>query len=210
MNNPYQVLGVDGNSSDDAVKAAYRRLAEKYSADNYAGSPLADLAQNKLREIDDAYDQIMSERRVGQSAQNNAPPNYSGYADSSQNGFANIRSLLGSNRLDEAENLLLQIPAGQRNAEWNFLMGNLNYSRGWLDEASRYFSIAVSMDPGNREYAAANNRVRKGRQGYAAGNPYSGYSPSRNTGGCSGCDICTGLMCADCLCKCFGGRGFCC
>ena len=210
MNNPYQILGVDSNSSDDAVKAAYRGLAEKYSADNYAGSPLADLAEKKIKEIDDAYDRIMSERRVGQQSSNDPSSGYTGPGNNSSASYIEIRNLINSSRLDEAESRLLQIPAGQRSAEWNFLMGSMNYSRGWMDEATRYFSIAASMEPGNREYAAARNRVQNNSRGYAAGNPYGGYNTSRNSSGCSGCDICTGMMCADCLCKCLGGRGLCC
>jgi len=208
MPNPYQVLGVDPSAPEETVKEAYRRLAEKYSAENYAGNPLADLAENKMKGINDAYDQIMSERRVGSASPNDA----SGYASSgSFPGYTGIRELINANHPDEAESRLLQIPLGDRNAEWNFLMGSVNYAKGWLDEADRYFSLAASMDPSNREYEAAFNRVRGRKRGRAPGHPYGGYNTyDDHSGNCSGCDICTGLMCADCLCNCLGGRGFCC
>lgn len=62
MTDPYKVLGVSPNASDDEIKAAYRQLAKKYHPDNYANNPLADLAEEKMREINEAYDMIQSMR----------------------------------------------------------------------------------------------------------------------------------------------------
>ena len=62
MTDPYKVLGVSPNASDDEIKAAYRQLAKKYHPDNYANNPLADLAEEKMREINEAYDMIQSKR----------------------------------------------------------------------------------------------------------------------------------------------------
>ena len=50
MNDPYQVLGISENASDEEVKRAYRELARKYHPDNYHDNPLADLAQEKMKE----------------------------------------------------------------------------------------------------------------------------------------------------------------
>ena len=59
MNDPYQILGVSENASDEEIKKAYRELARKYHPDNYHDNPLADLAQEKMKEINAAYEQIM-------------------------------------------------------------------------------------------------------------------------------------------------------
>lgn len=64
MTDPYKVLGVSPNASDDEIKAAYRQLAKKYHPDNYANNPLADLAEEKMREINKAYDMIQSDAGI--------------------------------------------------------------------------------------------------------------------------------------------------
>ena len=69
MNDPYAVLGVSPNASDDEVKKAYRDLARKYHPDNYHDNPLADLAQEKMKQINEAYDQIQKMRSGGAGAQ---------------------------------------------------------------------------------------------------------------------------------------------
>ena len=96
--------------------------------------------------------------------------------------------------------LLDGTPAGSRDAEWYFLKGSVLYKKGWLEEAYNHFATAVRMDPGNMEYRTALNQMNMQRQ-------TGGYRTSRqnHSGGCSGCDMCSGLLCADCCCECAGG-----
>ena len=65
MNDPYSVLGVNPDASDDEIKRVYRELARKYHPDNYQDNPLADLAEEKMKEINEAYDSITKMRSGG-------------------------------------------------------------------------------------------------------------------------------------------------
>ena len=214
MTDPYQVLGVSPSATDEQIKNAYRELARKYHPDNYVNNPLADLAQAKTKEINEAYDQIQRQRKQQQqsySGQASANRGYSnaGYSRQSYSGqgrsqFADIRQLLNSNRLSEAEELLEGIPQQRRDAEWYYLRGRVFYVHGWLDQAYSYYTRAVQMNPGNAEYQTALNQLMWQRN---TGRPSGGYGDYRNvqSGGMSGCDMCSGLICADCCCECMGG-----
>lgn len=68
MTDPYKVLGVSPNATDDEVKDAYRRLARKYHPDNYVNNPLSDLATEKMKEINEAYDEIQRQRKAAAAA----------------------------------------------------------------------------------------------------------------------------------------------
>lgn len=207
MSDPYQVLGISPNATDEQVKAAYRELAKKYHPDGYADNPLADLAQEKMKAINEAYDTIMNQRKNGTGGTNGggfAGGAYGGARPSGSGQFADIRNLIRSNRIEEAEELLSGVPQSNRDAEWHFLKGSVCYSRGWLDEASDYLSRACNMDPTNQEYKSALNQIMWQRQGNVRGNPYAGR-PVQNGDDCSFCDVCGGLMCLDCLCG--GMRG---
>ncbi|MBQ5390716.1 MAG: DnaJ domain-containing protein [Clostridia bacterium] len=202
MTDPYKVLGVSRDANDDDIKKAYRALARKYHPDNYADSDLADLAGEKMKEINEAYDTIQRERA-------NKGSSSSGYGSSSSGGntgysyagtsptLNRIRMLINSGRFSEAGILLDSIPQGERNAEWNYLKGCTLLQRGWYHDAQKYFEIACYMDPANAEYRAALQNMRSSAGQY--GKTYTGL------GGCSTCDLCEGLICADCLCECCGG-----
>jgi hypothetical protein len=207
MTDPYKVLGVSRDAAHDDIKKAYRALARKYHPDNYAGSDLADLAGEKMKEINEAYDTIQRERaNKGSSGASQGGYQYNpgGTAGSSYAGSGasaptlnRIRILINSGRFSEAGILLDSIPAGERGAEWNYLKGCTLLQRGWYHDAQKYFEIACYMDPANAEYQAALQNMRTSAGQY--GKTYT------NIGGCSTCDLCQGLICADCLCECCGG-----
>ena len=204
MTDPYSVLGVSPSASDDEVKKAYRELARKYHPDNYHDNPLADLAQEKMKEINEAYDTVQRLRAAGGS-HGSASGGYAGasagsartYTGPNAAAYSAIRSMLGANRLTEAEQMLSRIAA--RDAEWYFLMGSLHWRKGWYDEAAQCFSTAASMDPSNPEYASAVRSAASGGSGYRT-------APMR----ADGCDPCTSVLMADCCCSVLGNGMFCC
>ncbi len=199
MNDPYKVLGVSPDASDDEIKKAYRALARKYHPDKYRDSDLADLASEKMKEVNAAYEEIKQMRESG-GGKNKNSGSYAGNTSSSGNPRYNeIRRYINNGNDRQAETLLNNIPVAERNAEWNFLMGCVCVKRGFFVDAQRFFDTACSMDPYNNEYRAAQERLRSRANGYGGGyNTTSG-------GGCSGCDICSSLLCADCCCECCGG-----
>lgn len=195
MKNPYEVLGVSPSATDDEIKQAYRKLAKKYHPDNYADSPLADVAEQKMKEINEAYDAIVDMRKNG-SANSNSQYSYRGNSYTTK--YPQIRTLIQQNNLSEAQRLLDAVDVSSRDAEWYFLQGMVMNRKGWNEQAYTNFSTACSMDPNNTEYRAALNRMAHQRS-YGAG-PYNqgGYTGTS----CSCCDMCAAFMCADCLCDC--------
>lgn len=200
MTDPYKVLGISPNASEEQIKSAYRELAKKYHPDNYSNNPLADLAQEKMQEINQAYDQIVSQRKNGQGG---GYGNAGAYAAESGSQFGDIRRMIQMGRVAEAQELLDGVATASRDAEWHFLKGSIYYSRGWLDDALQCFQQAHTMNPQNQEYAATYNQLvwqrQTGRSQY--GNTSYGQSGSQ-MGGCSCCDMCAALYCANCLSDC--------
>lgn len=204
MKNPYDVLGVSPTASDAEIKAAYKVLARKYQDDNYTDHPLRDIAGRKMDEINQAYDEIIMNRSTNSSSYSGSSYNRNdSYYESkgstyysNVNDYSDVREKINLNRIDDAETILDGIPMSARNAEWYFLKGTVQYKRGWLEEAVKNMRIATELDPNNREYRSAYQQINT---------PRSNYRTVNTNSGCSGCDLCSGLICADCCCECFGG-----
>lgn len=213
MSDPYQVLGVSSTASDEEIKKAYRQLARKYHPDNYHDNPLADLAQERMKEINEAYEMIQEQRRGRTSGGHTANPSgYSnaGYGNTGYGGYANygyagnqeflrVRMAIQQGNLNLAEELLNA--STNHDAEWNFLKGTICYRRGWMDEAKRYIQTAVQMEPNNPEYLRALDMV-EGRSGGYRPEGYSNIHTASCDPTCMRC--CTTWMCCNLL----GGGGY--
>ena len=192
MKDPYEVLGVPHGASQEQIKKAYRDLARKYHPDNYTDNPLADLAQEKMKEINEAYDTLTK----GGGAAQSSGSSYGGgsaYGGASYAGsdLDEVRRLIRMGALDQAEAKLDAV--AQHNAEWYFLRGAIAQRRGWMDEAAQNYRIAVNMDPNNIEYQSALNNLRGG------GNTYRQTQYTDATDDLCGC--CSSMLCLNCLCN---------
>lgn len=200
MRDPYEVLGVPRTATPDEIKTAYRALAKKYHPDNYTDSPLSDVANEKMAEINEAYDAIVSGQAQAGSQSGTYTYNRGYQSNGAANDYSLIRSMISLGRLDEAEQSLEAIDQNVRDAEWYFLKGQINYQRGWLDQAYTYFTTAYNMNPNNEDYRRMYESITQQRTG--------GFRASRRPSGDtmgSACNICQGLLCADCCCECMGG-----
>ena len=204
MTDPYEVLNIPSTATDEEVKKAYRDLARKYHPDNYHDNPLADLAQEKMKEINAAYHAIQQERggRSGGGTAH-AQQGYGGYQyqqrAAGNPAFQQVRMAINRNDLGMAEQLLDRM--GERGGEWNFLKGTICYRRGWVDEARRYYQTACQMEPGNPEFRQALNFVENNQAGYRP----EGYEVFSS--GCGGDNMCGRLACTYLLCNLCGCGG---
>ena len=208
MRDPYQVLGVPSTATDDEVKKAYRDLARKYHPDNYHDNPLADLAQERMKEINEAYETVQSQRKAARSGGYGGASGYGGYQQAGYGGggyssaygtgatrLQRIRMAISQGDLNLAEELLNA--QSDHDAEWNFLKGVICTRRDWLDEARRYYQTAVQMEPDNAEYQRALD-MAEGRQDAYRPNGYGHVT----TGSCDNSDclrICGATLCCNAL-----------
>ncbi|MBQ3063611.1 MAG: J domain-containing protein [Clostridia bacterium] len=224
-NNPYKVLGVSPDADDEAIKKAYRELARKYHPDRYTDTDLADLASEKMKEINAAYEEITRMREAGAApgggasyadphdaaggyAHGGAQGTYSdvgggtnyrqqNYSADAKSKFTLIRNCINSGNIGEAERLLGEVDPADRGAEWVFLTGCVQLHKGFYVDAQRSFEQAYRMEPTNNEYWQFKERMHQ-----RAGNFGQGYQTSQGGGAC---DMCSTLICADCCCECMGG-----
>ncbi len=206
MNNPYQILGISPNATDEEVKQAYRNLARKYHPDKYRDSDLADLAEEKMKEINAAYEEIQKLR----SMKGNASSSTAGGAGSTHSHadpntaslLAQVRTFLLQNEIREAERLLYTVPEHQRTAEWFFLLGCTLLKKGYYTDAQKMIEKACEMDPYNSEYRSARDQMQSQANSYGGG-----YRTARSDSICdsTGCDCCLNLICLDGCCECMGG-----
>ena len=192
--NPYEVLGVPENADEETVKRAYKELVKKYHPDKYVNNPLADLAAEKMKEINKAYDMII--KGTGQTRSSGGYSNQYGrgtYTNATPS-FSMVRQLISMNMTMQALMMLQNLP---KTAEWYYLSGLANIKSGRYTDGISYLETAVRMEPNNAEYNDTLNSVKNRANNY-------------NTGGgmySSGGACPLPCLCLPCLC---GGPGPCC
>ncbi|MGH4118303.1 J domain-containing protein [Clostridium sp.] len=209
MANPYEVLGVREGTSKEDIKKAYREQAKKYHPDQYGDNPLKDLAEEKMQELNEAYDSLMknsgSSNSYDSSNNYNSSTNYNSSSNSdytSNNIYQSVRMDLNSGNIPSAEQKLSTMST--KNGEWNYLMGMIHLKKGWHDSAYNFISIACNQEPNNVEYRSSFNSLNKRNSNYR-----DNYYGRRNKNPDMG-NLCINLWCADSLCECLGGDLFSC
>ncbi len=202
MKDPYSILGVNYDASDDEVKEAYRNLVRKYHPDNYADdNPLKDLANEKMQEVNEAYDAIVKMREEAKNGTSSSSSSYQSSSYQSDPRYGEIRRLLNARRFAEAERKLSEFSEYDCGAEWHYLRSVVLMQRGLVNDAMRELETACMMDPSNLEYQKAKQMFNGQARGY--GSTYYGNVNNRRSS--DACDCCANLICMDCLCECMGG-----
>ena len=208
MKDPYSILGITSDATDEEVKNAYRALARKYHPDNYGDdNPLKDLANEKMQEINSAYEEILATFDANGNKKSEGAAGSSDYTGGSSSGiYAEIRKTVNDRRFRDAERMMGSVPESERTAEWHYLAAVLLMHRGRQNDAMRELEIACTMDPSNMEYQKAKEMFNGFSRGY--GNDYyrsagNGQPTRSSTDEC--CNCCTNLICLDCCCECMGG-----
>ena len=229
MTDPYRVLGVSPDATDDEIKKAYRALAKKYHPDVNNGSSQAEA---RMKEVNEAYSAVMKMRREGASG------GFSGYDTGYGSGFGgygggfggygdgfggygygggarsdaganphlrSARTYIQAGHFQEAMNVLEGVM--ERGAEWYYLCGEASLGLGNRVAALNYARQAVSMDPNSLEYRLLLSRLEGGAQFYRQnGNGWGFAGPSMLCGlpGLGSC-IATGLLSMLCCSRGWGG-----
>ena len=221
--NPYKVLGVSPNADDEEIKKAYRALARKYHPDRYSDSDLQELAGDKMKEVNAAYEEICRMREgKGQTGSGAAGAGAAGrkqseasrddfgsanmgggttyqhrnYSEDAKRKFTAIRNHINHGNIAEAERIHADVYDEDRGAEWVFLLGCIQLHRHNYVDAQHAFERACRMEPSNNEYWMFKEQMHRHTRG---------YNQARGSSADGMCNFCNTLICADCCCECMGG-----
>ena len=232
-NDPYKILGVAPTATDDEIKRAYRDLARKYHPDRYNNTDLADLASEKMKEVNAAYEEIQRMRAagdMGSGAAGNEQHTAGGYTygdtrdrsrQQSYGGFGTNpggTSYKNTNYSEEAREkfTLIRNCINARNmSEAERLLAEIadadrgaewHFLMGCVQMYKGFYVDAQhSFDTAYRMEPTNNEYwTFKEKMNERARSYGGGYQTNRSTG-CCDCDMCTSLLCADCCCECMGG-----
>lgn len=230
MTDPYQVLGVSRDASTEEIKKAYRTLSRKYHPDANINNPNKAEAEEKFKQVQQAYKQIMEEKENGTSSYSSQGSyggsygsggyggsygnggyggNYGGYNYGSSTEDAELRAAanyLNNMRYQEAMRVLNNI--SRHNAQWYYLHAIANAGLGNNISAVQDAQTAVNMEPDNMQYRQLLSQLQGGGQWYTDMGQGYGYE---RAGGDMGkwCCECLAIN-AMCNCCCYGGKGFYC
>lgn len=211
MNDPYSVLGVSRDASDEEIKKAYRKLSRKYHPDANINNPNKAEAEEKFKQVQQAYEQIIKEREQGTSYENYG--GFGGFSGQAQNsGYQDEESIrrqaaanyIQSGYYKEAMNVLQSLST--RNGQWYYLSSMANMGLGNNVNALNDIREAVRLEPDNTQYRMLLQRMEGGGTWYQEmQNPFGGMPDS-------GDGFCTKLCLANLACSiCCPGSGiFCC
>lgn len=195
--NPYDILGVSPSASDEEIKKAYRTLSRKYHPDANVGKTGEKAAEEKFKQIQQAYTQIMKEREQGYRTYGYQNNNQTAGGDSDTVEMQAAANFINSRRFREALNVLEGIR--NRNAQWYYFSAIANAGLGNNLRAQDMARQAMEMEPNNAQYQMLWQQLQSGRQWY--GNMAGGYGRPQMSMDNICCQILALNMMCGCCCR---------
>ena len=162
--NPYDILGVSPSATDDEIKKAYRALSRKFHPDANVGKPGEKAAEEKFKQIQQAYTQIMKEREQGYRSYGYQQTGQTAGGDTDTIEMQAAANFINSRRFREALNVLEGIR--NRNSQWYYLSAIANAGMGNNIKAQDMARQALNMEPNNPQYQMLWQQLQSGRQWY--------------------------------------------
>lgn len=208
---PYIVLGLKNDATQEQVENAYRTLRSKYEEQRFSEGEEGARASRALEELDRAYSDCLDDLRKRV------------YVASGGSQYGAAEELIKQGKLDEAQQKL--DAAESRDAEWHYLQAIIYYKRNWHVESKKQLEIALTLDPSNEKYKRSYTKLNNMLNNAGAGNagqtqqnadPYGqqqqrgGYARPQNPDmgadtATTCCNTCSTLICCDCCCEMMGG-----
>ena len=207
MQDPYEVLGVSRNASAEEIKKAYRTLSRKYHPDANINNPNKAQAEEKFKQVQQAYKQIMDEKEHGTAGSASAGGGYSGYGNSAYGGYRayTAANYINNQRFAEAMNILNGMQ--DRNGLWYYMHAIANAGLGNNVNAVEDAQMAVDLEPENLEYQKLLQQLSGNGDWYShmgRGYGYGGADCEGNNVSRACCSCCA----IELLCCCCGRGGF--
>lgn len=205
MLDPYSVLGVSRDASMDEIKKAYRSLSRKYHPDANINNPNKDQAEEKFKQVQQAYDQIVKER------EQRASGNYGGFGGygtsggyQAQDDTQSVEMRAAANYINamhyrEALNVLNRMQ--ERNGQWYYYHAVASAGVGDTANALQDARRAMEMEPDNLQYQRLYQQLQSGGQWYQdTGRGYGYESQTSGMGSCCCQCLLMNMCCPGCCC----------